>query len=232
MKGYLDYEKVMTKIDDYTQKYDFISVTNLCNSSSGRMIPMITYGEGKIVVVYIAGESADDMTSVSVLLRFIRDICELYKNYGSAYGFSAENIFKKYTVLILPLINPDGESYAECEIGALHNFLKFNATPDIILSFSESVNEHGRILFGEGEKDGKIAIALTQMSGLKRSFCQAKDPSLELKDWAKSELSCSAFKIVLPQVQGFNKKNFEDRLFACYAEMRKILFCVPFLSKI
>ncbi|MBO7302634.1 MAG: hypothetical protein J6U68_00430 [Clostridia bacterium] len=232
MNGYLNYEKVIGKIDDYLQKYDFISVTSLCSSASGRRIPIITYGEGQTVIVYVAGEGTDDTTSVSVLLRFFRDICELYKNHGAAYGFSAENIFNKYTIVVLPLINPDKESYPENEIGELRNFLKFGAAPNMVLSFSSSSDEEGRILFGEGERDAKMARALAQMSGLRRCFSETKEPRLSLKDWAKNELSCSSFSVELPRVQGFSKKNLEDKLFASYAEIRKILFCAPYLNKI
>ena len=284
MNGYLDYEKTMTKIDRYMQKYDFISVTGMGNSILGRTIPVITYGEGKTVVAYVGGEAADDFVSTAVLLRFVRDICETYVNRGSAFGFSAENIFKNYTVVVIPLMNPDGAFYrshgagednplrdrlskmiggrldapsfsswkgnargvdlrynygdengeyeSECEVGALRNFLRFGFKPDMLLSFSRSTSESGTIFFGEGERENKIAVALTQTSGFKRLFRETEEPTLTLKDWAKRTLSCASFSIELPYVRGYSEKDIGDKLFARYAEIRKLLFCAPFLNKI
>ena len=281
---YFDYEKIMIKIDLYMQKYEFISVTGMGNSILGRSIPVIAFGEGKSTVVYLGGEAGDDYISVTMLLRFVKDICELYKSGGSAFGFSAENIFKNYNIVVIPLLNPDGISYCargigednplrerilnmnggrldnasfsawkgnargvdlrynygaenserepEAEVGSLCNFLRFGFTPEMLFSFSRADTNEGMIFFGEGARDNKIAMALTQMSGLKRRFRESKEPCLMLSDWAKRELSAAAFSIELPYINGFSKKNFEDKLFACYASMRKLLFCAPFLNKI
>lgn len=281
---YLDYEKTMAKIDGYMQKYEFISVIGLGDSMLGRMIPVITLGEGKTNIVYVGGEAGDDFVSTAMLLRFVRDICEIYKNHGSAFGFSAENIFKNYTLIVLPLLNPDGAHYRshgvnednplferisksngkrldaesfllwrgnargvdlrynygtensefepECEVGALCNFLRFGFNPNMLFSFSKSDTEQGAIFFGEGEKENKIAMALTQMSGLRRIFREVNETSQTLSDWARRELSCTSFSVELPSIRGVSEKNLDDKLFSCYAEIRKLFFCAPFLNKI
>ena len=115
---YFDYEKMMTEIDFYMNKYKFISVNGICESILGRMVPAIILGSGKRVVVYVGGEAGNDNVSSALLVRFVRDVCALYSESGSAFGFSAENIFKNYTVVIIPMLNPDGSMYCSKGVGA------------------------------------------------------------------------------------------------------------------
>ena len=214
-------------------------------------------------------------------MRFVRDICSLYKENGTAFGFSAENIFKKYTLVVIPMLNPDGSCYCaygvdgdnpigervismnngscdfsswrgnsrgvelkynygaqysdyepEAEVGALCNFLKFGFTPELLFVFSQSENNFGTVYFGEGENENKIAIALSQMTGMKRIYKESDNARLMLTDWTINELGASAFLIELPQIIGSNYRQIEDMAFSCYAGIRKCLFCAPFLNKI
>lgn len=108
---YFGYEKMMMEIDCYMNKYNFISVNGICESILGRMIPAIILGSGKKVVVYVGGEEGNDFVSSALLIRFVRDICTLYSERGAAFGFPAENILKNYTIVIIPMLNPDGSVY-------------------------------------------------------------------------------------------------------------------------
>ena len=93
---YFDYKKMMIEIDNYMNKYSFLSVNGICESILGNTVPVLTLGEGKCVIAYIGGEEGYDIISPSLLLRFVRDICSLYEEKGAAFGFSAESILKNY----------------------------------------------------------------------------------------------------------------------------------------
>ena len=278
---YFDYDVMMAKIDSYMNEFDFLSVTGVANSMLGRNIPALILGEGSSVIAYIGGEEGCDTVSSKMLLRFVRDICTLHKENGAAFGFSVESILKKYTLIVIPMLNPDGSCYCaygidadnpigervislnngsrdfshwrgnargvelkynygaqysdhelETEVGALCNFLKFGITPNLLLVLSESESNEGIIYFGEGESENKIAIALSQMTGMKRIYRECDPARLMLTDWAISELGASAFSIELPKIKGKNYREIEDMSFSCYAGLRKSLFCAPFLNKL
>ena len=278
---YFDYAKMMTEIDFYMNKYSFISVSGLCKSILGKMIPTIVLGEGKTVITYIGGEEGCDVVSSSLLIRFVRDICALYDEKGSAFGFSAENILKNYTLVIIPMLNPDGICYSskgvnnenplrdrvlklnggsenfsswkgnargielkynysleysenepEPEVGALCNFLRYGLMPNLLLSFSQCDDTEGKVYFGDGEIENKMAVAFSQMSGMKRIYRESEPTKLMLADWAMKELKLPAFSFEIPSVKGSTYKQFDDKIFSYYVKIRKIFFCAPFLNKI
>lgn len=277
-----DYVKMMKEIDTYMNKYKFLSITMASKSMLGNNIPAIIFGEGKSTVVYVGGEEGCDAMSSNILLRFVKDICSLSEEGGSAFGFSAELIFKNYTIVIIPMLNPDGSCYCsqglaidnplrervlrindgsedfsawkgnargvelkynydteysqnepEVEVGTLCNFLRYGFKPDILLSFSRSAsNNEGIIGFGEGEIENKMAVALSQMSGMKRAYRESEMHRLTIVDWSIRELCAAAFSIELPHLKYSTQKQFNDKCFSHYAQLRKVLFCTPFLNKI
>lgn len=280
-EGYFDYAKMMNEIDAFMNKYPFVSVTGVCESILGRTVPAIILGEGESVVTYVGGEEGRDMLSPSLLVRFVRDICSLQEEGGSTFGFSAESILKKYTLVIIPMLNPDGSCYCshgveednplaervlelngggsdfsswrgnargvelkynygaerseyepEAEVGALCNFLRYGMTSDLLITFSACESAEGTIYFGEGEIESKIAVALSQMSGMKRAYRESDPQGLMLFEWAQCELSASAFAIDIPRFKASSRKQFEDKSFSSYVNLRKALFCAPFLNKI
>lgn len=284
-ESYFNYEKMIAEINTYMNKYSFLAVTGICESILGCTIPAVILGEGKIVITYIGGEEGYDLISPSVLLRFVKDICSLYEGKGSAFGFSAENIFKNYTLVIIPMLNPDGAGYccrgvdennplrervlklndrqndfshwrgnargvelkynyglengeyeSEPEVGALCNFFRYGMTPQLLIEFSQNNelknNDDGIIFFGEGEIENKMAIALSQMTMMRRTYRESALPRLMLTDWAIKELGASAFSVDMPCFECNSRKQFEDISFSYYTKIRKMLFCTPFLTKI
>ena len=276
-----DYAKMMNEIDSYMNKYPLMSVTGACESILCRSVPAIILGEGESIVTYVGGEDGRDMISPSLLVRFVRDICALYEEGGSAFGFSAEVILKKYTLVIIPMLNPDGSCYcssgvaednplaervlamngggrdfsawmgnargielkynygtenseyeSEPEVGALCNFLRYGMTPEMLITFSSCDGNDEAIYFGEGEIENKIAVALSQMSGMKRVYRESEEQRVMLFEWAQRELGAAAFSIDIPSFKASTRRQFEDKGFSCYAKIRKALFCAPFLNKI
>lgn len=110
------YHRLIGEIGALIEKYPKLSVTSLCNSILGNNIPIITLGEGETRIFYIGGEMGNDDLSPYLLLRFVKDICSMKEEGGAIYGFSAEYILKKYTLTIIPILNPDGAGYCSCGI--------------------------------------------------------------------------------------------------------------------
>ena len=119
LKNGFTYEKMMTQINSYIEKYSVFSANGLCNSILGRNIPVIVLGEGENAIAYIGGLMGSDGISPRLLMRFVRDICSSYAEDTSVFGFSARRIFKEYTLVIIPMLNPDGRDY--CVNGIAQN---------------------------------------------------------------------------------------------------------------
>ena len=119
LKNGFTYEKMMTQINSYIEKYSVFSANGLCNSMLGRNIPVIVLGEGENAIAYIGGLMGSDGISPRLLMHFVRDICSSYAEDTSVFGFSARRIFKEYTLVIIPMLNPDGRDY--CVNGIAQN---------------------------------------------------------------------------------------------------------------
>lgn len=113
------YSGLISEINFIVEKYQNVSVTGLCNSILGLNIPIITIGDGSQKIVYLGGQDGYDKLSPYILVRYIKDICSLYQENGAVFGFSAEYILKKYTIVVIPILNPDGLNY--CDFGLLEN---------------------------------------------------------------------------------------------------------------
>lgn len=283
MKDGRYYLDIISEINFIVEKYNNVSVTGLCNSILGMNIPIITLGEGSKKIVYVGGQAGNDKLTPYILLRYIKDICSLYQENGSAFGFSAEYILKNYTITVIPILNPDGLNYCdigvlennplyerviklnngssdfsnwngnargidlrnnyftentetnidqEPEVGALCNFLKFGDLPEMIFAFDKIDKKDSVIYFGDGEAATKRAIALTQMTGVKRIFYDDSEYDNSLISWSNQELGIKTFLIEISAHNDIAPKQRKEDYFGKYLNFRKMLFCAPMLSKI
>lgn len=76
--------------------------------SFGYPIPYIRIGRGTNHVFYSASIHANESITTNVLLKFVEDFCISYKNSDKIYGYDAKDIFKKSSIYIVPMCNPDG----------------------------------------------------------------------------------------------------------------------------
>ena len=107
----LDYALMMEYINLFSERYPFLSVNIMGESIMGRSIPMITLGEGEGAVMYIGAHHGMEWITSILLLRFINEYCELYKERRRIYSYDLRYIFSTKTVYIIPMLNPDGVDY-------------------------------------------------------------------------------------------------------------------------
>ncbi len=116
-KGIMDYKKcldyglMMKYIDVFMRRYPFLGVTSLGSSVMGKSIPMITLGKGDKSVVYVGAHRADEWLTSIILLRFINEYCELYKQKGRMYNNTLDYTYSEKTIHIVPMLNVDGVDY-------------------------------------------------------------------------------------------------------------------------
>ena len=292
----LDYGLMMRYIDVFMRRYDFLGVTSIGCTVMGKSIPMITLGKGKSAVLYVGAHRACEWLTSIVLLRFINEYCELYKNQNRIYNNTLDYLYSEKTLYIVPMLNADGVDYringvndknilydrllrmnepcgrdfsaweangrgvelslnynfdfgknkknegergifsgapsgysgtspeSEPEVGALCNFLRFNASVEGVISLGIGKNTVAYSLADEAKKHIGAASCLSRMSGYSLEgesagaggFCE----------WCMSELSVPVFEI---KCGGTPKAFSSDMPFEIYADLREPLFRFPFV---
>lgn len=107
----LDYERMNACLDVLAQRYPMMSVTSIGQTVLGRRIPMISIGRGKKSVLYVGGCEGVDTVSASVLMRYVNEYCDYITSESRIYNCSAAYLFATRTVVIIPMLNPDGVEY-------------------------------------------------------------------------------------------------------------------------
>lgn len=89
-------------------RYPFLSGGVIGKSVMGKSIPYLRIGQGKDEVFYNASHHANEWITTPLLLKFLEEYSESFANGGSLYGTLAAQLFKKATLYIVPMVNPDG----------------------------------------------------------------------------------------------------------------------------
>ncbi len=86
----------------------------------GNPIPVIRVGRGKTHVFYSASIHANESITTNILLKFIEDFCIAYRNNDEIYGYNARELFKRVSIYIVPMCNPDG-------VNLVNNYYSINS---------------------------------------------------------------------------------------------------------
>ncbi len=105
-----DHAAVCEFIDIMSDRYPFLGVTSIGESVLSRKIHMITLGNENAdkSVLYVGAHHGAEWVTTLVLLRFINECCEYYKNQKQPFGISMQNLFAARCLRIVPQLNPDG----------------------------------------------------------------------------------------------------------------------------
>ena len=107
----IDYKKLIEFCDLFASRYPFLSFTYLGESILGRAIPILSVGHGARELLYVGGSDGTDCVTPAILLRFLNELCELYRNGQSLYRLPISTLCEQYTVNVIPMLNPDGTEY-------------------------------------------------------------------------------------------------------------------------
>ena len=107
----LDHEKMMRFLNSMIERYPFLAISYIGESIMGRSLPIITLGEGKKAVLYIGTHHGMEWVTSLVLLRFLREYCELYENKSRLFDLNIRYLFTSRTIYLVPMLNPDGVDY-------------------------------------------------------------------------------------------------------------------------
>ena len=127
---YFDYKKLEKTIIEFKNRYDFFDVGTLGCSILGKSIPRITLGNGQKSVIYIGAHHGMEWITSALLMQFVHDFCEEYKNGGKLFDISPRILFETRKIHIIPMLNPDGIDYSIHGINTdnviYHRLIKMN----------------------------------------------------------------------------------------------------------
>ena len=107
----MDHREMMGVLDAMSERFSFLGITSIGESMLGRMIPIVTLGQGEKAVLYVGAHSAGEWRASLFLLRFLQEMCEWLRNDACAFRYSVKYLLATRTLYFVPMINPDGVEY-------------------------------------------------------------------------------------------------------------------------
>ncbi len=107
----LTYERMMVYLNCFAERYSQMGFSTLGESLLGKSIPMVTLGEGSKTILYVGTHHGMEWMTSILLLRFINEYAEAYKEGRRIYNTHIPYLFKERRIVIVPMLNPDGVNY-------------------------------------------------------------------------------------------------------------------------
>lgn len=95
-------------IEGLLVRYPFLESASIGSSVMGKDIPYVKIGSGSTQVFYNASFHANEWITTPIMLKFIEDYAFAYSNYQNLYGEIAQSLFERFSLYIVPMVNPDG----------------------------------------------------------------------------------------------------------------------------
>lgn len=121
-------------IEGLVLRYPFLETGSIGNSVMGKKIPYIRIGTGKTQVFYNASFHANESITTPILLKFAEEYARAYLADETLQGVSATELYEKYRLYLVPMVNPDGVDLVN---GALTEGEYFLHAKDIAASFPD-----------------------------------------------------------------------------------------------
>lgn len=117
------YEEILQSMKSIAQRYqDFVVCRIIGESHDERTIPMLVIGTGPQVLICSAGLHGRESANPTLLLRVAEEYCEAYEQGTSINdNYDVRSLLTKYSICIIPLLNPDGYEIALKGFSAIHN---------------------------------------------------------------------------------------------------------------
>ncbi len=102
---YGEYEKILKNLKG---EYPFLNVCTCGKTLLGKNIYSVVFGKGKEKILYAGGTHGTEWLTSLLLIRFLEKLSHMFKTDGFISGYSVCELYSKYTLVIVPEINPDG----------------------------------------------------------------------------------------------------------------------------
>lgn len=105
-----DYRAVCEYVETMEERYSFLQVTSIGETILSKKIHMLTLGNAAAEksVLYVGAHHGTEWITTLILLRFVNELCEYYKNQKQPFGINMQTLFQTRCLRIVPQLNADG----------------------------------------------------------------------------------------------------------------------------
>ena len=102
------YDILEKEIYQFKKEYPFLTIEEIGKSVEKRTLYLLKFGKGKRNIFICGGTHACEWITVPVLMKWVREICQIRVSKQSAYKKEVIKLFEKITIHMVPMVNPDG----------------------------------------------------------------------------------------------------------------------------
>ncbi|MBQ1372187.1 MAG: LysM peptidoglycan-binding domain-containing protein, partial [Oscillospiraceae bacterium] len=102
------YELLLLCLEGLAARYPFLTVRPIGESAYGRKIQQISVGIGPRRVLYNGAHHANEWITTPLLMKFLENYARAISENGRIFGFSAQRLYQRVTLHLVPMVNPDG----------------------------------------------------------------------------------------------------------------------------
>ncbi|WP_256760030.1 M14 family metallocarboxypeptidase [Cohnella sp. WQ 127256] len=117
-------EQLSKQLRNLSKKYPFVLTGSIGSSVMGKSIPYLKVGTGPFHWHFNGSCHANEWITSLLLMRFVEDYACSYTRKLPFWGKSAEDLFARCTLWIVPMVNPDGVELVQCGVTAKHPFYR------------------------------------------------------------------------------------------------------------
>ncbi len=111
-KSVISYDVLKDYVNKLKLSYPFLKVASCGKTVMGKSIYALCIGEGSKQVLYVGATHANEWITSLFLLDFCEELLKAESENSFIGGFEARDILKTTTLVIIPMLNPDGVDIA------------------------------------------------------------------------------------------------------------------------
>ncbi|MCL6618033.1 MAG: hypothetical protein K6T39_13315, partial [Anoxybacillus ayderensis] len=102
-----DFSTLMRDIEQL-QHHSIVRIHEIGRSVLNKPIIELQIGEGETYVHMNASFHANEWITSAVVMAFVRDYVQALKDKQHLFGYDVQPLYKKTTLSVVPMVNPDG----------------------------------------------------------------------------------------------------------------------------
>ena len=95
-------------LDGLAARYPFLRLTEIGESVEGKPLSAVSIGTGDVSVFYNASHHANEWITSTLLMTYLENYSKAYAETGEIGGMEADTLYRRATLHLVPLVNPDG----------------------------------------------------------------------------------------------------------------------------